>query len=47
MERDTNFVLGIYDDEDVLKEAVTKVRESGVKIHEVFTPYPVDRKSVV
>lgn len=43
MERDTNFVLGIYDDEDVLKEAVTKVRESGVKIHEVFT----DRKSVV
>ncbi|WP_186757495.1 DUF3341 domain-containing protein [Echinicola salinicaeni] len=41
MERDTNFILGIYDDEDVLKDAVTKVRESGVKIHEVFTPYPV------
>ncbi|UCS95393.1 DUF3341 domain-containing protein [Echinicola marina] len=41
MERDTNFILGIYEDEDVLKDAVTKVRESGVKIHEVFTPYPV------
>ncbi|GAB3665534.1 hypothetical protein GCM10028791_41310 [Echinicola sediminis] len=41
MERDTNFILGIYEDEDVLKEAVTKVRESGVKIHEVYTPYPI------
>ncbi|WP_200975954.1 DUF3341 domain-containing protein [Echinicola sp. 20G] len=41
MERDTNFILGIYDDEDVLKDAVTKVRQSGVKIHEVYTPYPV------
>ncbi|WP_215223184.1 DUF3341 domain-containing protein [Echinicola shivajiensis] len=41
MERDTNFILGIYEDEDVLKDAVTKVREGGVKIHEVFTPYPV------
>lgn len=41
MERDRNFVLGIYEDEDVLKHAVTTVRESGVKIHEVFTPYPI------
>jgi hypothetical protein len=41
MERDKNFVLGIYDDEDILLSAVTKVRESGVKIHEVFSPYPV------
>ncbi len=41
MERDTNFVLGIYDDEDVLKEAVTQVREGGVKIQEVYSPYPI------
>ena len=41
MERDKNFILGIYDDEDILLSAVTKVRESGVKIHEVFSPYPV------
>jgi hypothetical protein len=41
MERDKNFVLGIYDDEDVLLNAVTQVRESGVRIHEVYSPYPV------
>lgn len=41
MKSGKNFVLGIYDDEDVLLEAVTKVRESGVKIHEVFSPFPV------
>lgn len=41
MERDKNFILGIYDDEDVLKNAVTTVRESGIKIHEVYTPYPI------
>ncbi|GAA0894437.1 DUF3341 domain-containing protein [Fulvivirga kasyanovii] len=41
MESNKNFVLGIYDDEDVLLSAVTKVRESGVKIHEVYSPFPV------
>lgn len=41
MERDKNFILGVYDDEDVLLEAVTKVRKSGVKIHEVYSPFPV------
>ena len=36
-----NFVLGVYDDEDVLLEAVGKVRGAGGKIHEVYTPFPV------
>jgi len=36
-----NFVLGVYDDEDVLLAAVGKVRGAGVKIHEVYTPFPV------
>ena len=36
-----NFVLGVYDDEDVLLSAVGKVRGAGVKIHEVYTPFPV------
>lgn len=36
-----NYVLGIFDDEDVLLSGVTKVRTSGIKIHEVFTPFPV------
>lgn len=41
MDRDKHFVLGIYDDEDVLLSAVEKVRSSGVKIQEVYSPFPV------
>lgn len=36
-----NYVVGLYNDEDVLLEAVRKVRESGVKIEEVYSPFPV------
>lgn len=35
------FVLGIYDDEDVLLIAIKKIREAGVKIKEVYSPFPV------
>lgn len=41
MESNKNFLLGIYSDEDVLLQAVKDVRNSGVKIYEVFTPFPV------
>ncbi|MEX0884472.1 MAG: DUF3341 domain-containing protein [Cyclobacteriaceae bacterium] len=41
MERDKNFILGIFDDEDILLNAVREVRKAGIKIHEVFTPYPI------
>jgi hypothetical protein len=41
MEKDTNYLLGVYDDEDVLMEAVGKVRGAGVKIKEVYTPFPI------
>jgi hypothetical protein len=35
------FALGIFDDEDVLLHAVDAVRGAGVKIYDVFSPYPV------
>ena len=41
MDADKNYVVGIFNDEDVLLDAVAKVRGSGVKIYEVFTPFPV------
>ncbi|WP_194974165.1 DUF3341 domain-containing protein [Aquiflexum lacus] len=41
MERDKNFILGVYEDEDVLMNAVSKIRKAGVKIHEVYSPFPV------
>ncbi len=36
-----NYLVGIYDDEDVLLNGVKHVRSNSVKIEEVFTPYPV------
>ena len=41
MEKNKHFVLGVYDDEDVLLSAVKKVRDSGIKIQEVYSPFPV------
>lgn len=41
METDKHFILGVFSDEDVLMDAVKNVRKSGIKIHEVFSPFPV------
>ena len=41
MEKGKNFVLGIFSDEDELIEGVGKVRKAGVRIQEVYTPFPV------
>lgn len=35
------FAVGCYTDEAVLFPAVKKVRESGYKLHDVYTPFPV------
>jgi hypothetical protein len=35
------FVVGSFDDENVLFPAVKRVRSAGYKIHDVYTPYPV------
>lgn len=36
-----SIVYGIYNDEEVLLKAVKKLREKGIKINEIFTPFPV------
>ena len=41
MDADKNFLVGIFDDDEVVLNGVDKVRESGVKIHEVYSPFPV------
>ena len=41
MESNKNFVVGIFDDEDVLLHAVGEIRGKGIRIHEVFSPFPV------
>lgn len=35
------FLVGIFEDEDVLVHSVEHIRHEGVKIHEVFTPFAV------
>ena len=41
MEGPVKYLVGVYDDEDVLLSAVKDIREAGVNIYEAYTPYPV------
>src|SRR6267142_6784178 len=41
MESNKHFICGVYDDEDVLLHAVEQVRDKGVRIQEVYSPFPV------
>ncbi|MFM1912823.1 MAG: hypothetical protein RIR51_661 [Bacteroidota bacterium] len=36
-----NYILGIYDDEDEVLHAVTEIKSKGIKIEEVYTPFPI------
>lgn len=35
------YILGVFEDEEVVMRAVSEVREKGMKIKEVYSPYPV------
>ena len=35
------FLVGIFDDDDVVLKAVKDVKAAGVRIHEVYTPFPI------
>jgi len=41
MAHSNDFLVGIYEDEDVLLKAIKDIRDKGVKIHEVYSPFPV------
>lgn len=41
MKPGSKFLLGVFDDEDVLVEAVETARSEGVRIHDCYTPFPV------
>ena len=36
-----NFIVGVYGDDDLALKAVKSIRGAGVKIHEVFSPFPI------
>lgn len=41
MEKNKHFIVGVFSDHDILIKAVKNLRGQGVKIYEVFSPYPV------
>ncbi len=41
MEQEKHYILGVYEDEDLLLNAIKNVRNQGVKIQEVYSPFPV------
>lgn len=41
MDAGKNYLVGVFDDEDAVLKGIRKVRSSGVKIEEVFSPFPV------
>jgi len=41
MEKGKNYILGIYSDEDDLLHGLADVKGAGVKIQDVFSPFPV------
>ena len=41
MEKDNTYILGVYGDDNIVLKAIKSIRESGVRIHEVFSPFPI------
>lgn len=41
MSSTSNYILGVFDDEDEVLHAVSEVKSKGIKIEEVFTPFPI------
>jgi hypothetical protein len=37
----TKFIVGIYDDDDIVLNAAKTVKKAGAKIHEVYSPFPI------
>jgi hypothetical protein len=35
------YIVGVYGDDEATLKAVKSIREAGVKIHEVFSPFPI------
>ena len=42
----SRYVIGVYDHENAIMNAVQKVQEEGLKVHEVFSPHPIHHLDV-
>lgn len=36
-----NYIIGVYEDDEVVLNAAWKMKEAGVRVHEVYSPIPV------
>ncbi len=41
MSTTNQYILGIFDDEDEVLHAVSEVKAKGIKVEEVYTPFPI------
>lgn len=41
MHSDNKYIVGIFDDDEQTIDAVKHVRGAGIKIHEVYSPFPI------
>ena len=41
MATEDTYIVGVYGDDDITLKAVKSIREAGVRIHEVFSPFPI------
>jgi len=37
----TKFILGFFDDDEIVLKAIAIIREKGIPIHDVYTPFPI------
>lgn len=37
----SSYLLGVFEDDEVVIKAVKKIREQGYNVHEVYSPYPL------
>ena len=41
MERNKNFIIGVYSDPDEVVKAVKKIRANHIRVHEVYSPFAI------
>lgn len=41
MSSTTNYILGVYDDEDEVLHAVREVKAKGINVEDVYSPFPI------
>jgi hypothetical protein len=41
MEKNKHFIVGVFSDDEVVLKAVKAIRQKGIAVHEVYSPFPI------